>query len=488
MGMKIEGSGSIDRRRDDVIRTWLVKQEFHPPTDGYDTFCDEMLDWYKGYVENFHKYSVNTGTKTVSVTRYSLGAAKMIAEDYANLLMNEKVKITADGAFATQLDTILQDNDFFVRANNLLELAFAIGTGALVEYKGVNETPVIDFVPGIMVYPLKWDMQHITECAFGSLIESGMDGATYYVQRHVLENGTYHIHNTYLNKKGETIDLPEGLEADIDTKCTVPTFQIIRPNIVNSYSLYNPMGMSVYGNAVDLLKAVDLVFDAYINEFSLGRTRMIVPTGIAKLTMQEDGTAKLSFDPNDVVTYAYDSKDSNAKPEYIQPQLRADSFELGLQRNLNLLAKKCGLGNERYQFDTDGVKTATEVISEKSELYQSMKKHEILLRSALIGMGRALAQMCGYADANITVDFDDSIIEDRGTLIQRHIDLTSAKLESRLTAIMEINHYSKAEAEKELAQIASEDSISGVPEDWFPKDGGVGDDTGAGSTAGTANS
>ena len=58
MKIKIEGSGSTDRRRDDAIRTWLVKQGYHPPTDGYDTFCDEMLDWYKGYVEDFHKYSL----------------------------------------------------------------------------------------------------------------------------------------------------------------------------------------------------------------------------------------------------------------------------------------------------------------------------------------------------------------------------------------------------------------------------------------------
>lgn len=487
MKMKIEGSGSTDRRRDDVIRTWLVKQGYHPPTDGYDTFCDEMLDWYKGYVEDFHKYSVNTGAKKVSVVRYSLGMAKMIAEDYANLLLNEKVKITADSAFAKQLDAILQDNDFFVRANNLLELAFAIGTGALVEYQGADGSPIIDFVPGVMVYPLKWDMQRITECAFGSLIENGSDDVTYYVQHHVLENGTYHIHNTYLNKKGENIDLPKELEADVDTKCTVPTFQIVRPNIVNSYSLYNPMGMSVYGNAVDLLKAVDLVYDAYVNEFSLGRTRMIIPSGIAKLVMQEDGTATLKFDPNDVVTYAYDSKDPNAKPEYIQPKLRADSFELGLQRNLNLLAKKCGLGNDRYQFDASGVKTATEVISEKSELYQSMKKHEILLRSALIGMGRALAQMCGHRDTTITIDFDDSIIEDRGTMIQRHIDLVNAKLESKKTAIMDINHCDEAAAEMELAQIANEDSITGAPDDWYKEDG-VADDAGAGEETGEADS
>ena len=57
---------------------------------------------------------------------------------------------------------------------------------------------------------------------------------------------------------------------------------------------------------------------------------------------------------------------------------------------LNLLSKKCGLGNDRYQFEAGGVKTATEVISEKSDLYQNLRKHELLLGPAIVDMVKAL--------------------------------------------------------------------------------------------------
>lgn len=78
------------------------------------------------------------------------------------------------------------------------------------------------------------------------------------------------------------------------------------------------------------------------------------------------------------------------------------------------MSAKCGLGNDRYKFEADNVKTATEVVSEKSDLYQNLKKHEQVLRSAIIGMCRAIASLLGLStDWEITVNFDDSIIEDR---------------------------------------------------------------------------
>ena len=69
-----------------------------------------------------------------------------------------------------------------------------------------------------------------------------------------------------------------------------------------------------------------------------------------------------------------------------------------------------------------GLTTATQVISENSSLFRSIKKHEILLDSALKDMVLALVYLNntftsnqpininGYED--ITIQFDDSIIED----------------------------------------------------------------------------
>ena len=80
---------------------------------------------------------------------------------------------------------------------------------------------------------------------------------------------------------------------------------------------------------------------------------------------------------------------------------------------------KCGFGTERYRFDGGEAKTATEVISENSDMYRMLKKHEIILDEAIkqliriiIRLGITLGEPLNL-DTKITIDFDDSIIEDK---------------------------------------------------------------------------
>ena len=133
-----------------------------------------------------------------------------------------------------------------------------------------------------------------------------------------------------------------------------------------------------------------------------------------------------------------------------------------MQRMMDLLSKKCGLGAGRYRFDKSGVqaKTATEIISEDDDLYQSVKRHEKPLERAIIGMVLALAELSGKdAGVPVTVEFDDSIFEDTGTIIKRNIELVSSGLKSKKAAIMEIDHCDEKEAEAKLLQIAAEQVI-----------------------------
>lgn len=58
-----------------------------------------------------------------------------ICEDRANLLLNEKVTISTSDDTSTELiNEVLAKNNFRVRANQLSETTFALGTGAFVEY------------------------------------------------------------------------------------------------------------------------------------------------------------------------------------------------------------------------------------------------------------------------------------------------------------------------------------------------------------------
>ena len=135
---------------------------------------------------------------------------------------------------------------------------------------------------------------------------------------------------------------------------------------------------------------------------------------------------------------------------------------------LNLLSKKCGLGNDRYQFEAGGVKTATEVISEKSDLYQNLRKHELLLGPAIVDMVKALAFLDGAPKPDVQVSFDDSIINDDNTKLDNNIKRVQAELKSKLSAIMELDGCSEKDAQKELDRITEENRrVSGSDVDLF---------------------
>ena len=470
------------------ISAYLKKRGYLTVDATYRSKVDEWLDWYQGDVKDFHAYSVYNGIQKVGVRRASLQMAKCIAEDWANLLLNERVVIHAS-SFQNRLEELLQKIRFTVRGNQLIELAFALGTGAFVEYLSSDNEPVIDCIRADLVHPLAWDNGVVTECAFGG-VRAIRQKECCYLQLHVLdENGTYSIENhLFDNETGEELSLEEycpDLAPKVETGSETPLFQIITPNITNNFDLDCPMGVSVYANAISALRSLDLAYDSYTNEFALGRKRIMVPITMAKIQMTKDGTAQPIFDSNDVAFYAMQLPDGATQEiKDISPPIRATEHEQGIRLMLNLLSKKCGLGNDRYQFEAGGVKTATEVISEKSDLYQNLRKHELLLGPAIVDMVKALAFLDGAAEPDAQVSFDDSIINDDNTKLDNNIKLVQAELKSKLTAIMELNGCSKKDAQKELDRIAEENRrVSGSDVDLFGAESGE-DDGGKKSTIG----
>lgn len=204
-----------------------------------------------------------------------------------------------------------------------------------------------------------------------------------------------------------------------------------------------------------------------MNEFVLGRKRIMVPISMARRQMEADGISSPTFDPDDTVYYLLpEDKNGNNQLTEVDMSIRAQEHELGIQKSLDLLSLKVGMGAGRYKYDTGGVKTATEVISDKSDLYQNRQKHCIVIADVIINMVRAVSFLDTGGAIDATVDFDDSIIEDSNSLIDKNVKLVNAGLRSKLTAIMEINKCSEQEAQEELERIRQDNQITGQDIDW----------------------
>lgn len=409
-----------------AVTQYLKRRGFACVDDSWYSLIRLWQSWYQGKVPAFHCYRQYNGRRKVARTRKSLGMAKTIPEDWADLALNEKVDIVVNKATVNKrVQQVLKDNNFRVRANQLLELAFALGAGAFVEYLEGDRVR-IDYIRAGMIYPLTWDNGEVLECAFASERAVGKERQLTLTIHKRDEQGVYILENHLFRRQGSILtelDLPKGVEAEVDTGSAVPLFQILRPNIVNNADLSCPMGISVFANAIDQLEGVDLVYDSYQNEFRLGRKRITVPLTMARMMMEEDGSAAPVFDDNDTEFYAVPAMEGteNKIVEH-NMELRHEAHEAAIKTGLALLSYKCGMGDDRYSFDHGQVKTAKEVVSDKSDLFQNLKKHELLLERALVGLVEAVASLLKLGTGFETVvNFDDSIIEDADSTRQRDL-------------------------------------------------------------------
>lgn len=411
---------------------------------------DEWKSWYQGNVKGFHNYRVRNGESMVNCKRYSLGMGKKLCEDWANLLMNEKVQITLEGNKEQEfIDRILTENNFAVKANEMQEMKSALGTVAYIPRvigQEINEggeiVPgnasgiILDYVTIENIYPLAWQNGFISECAFSSVVTRNGHDYLYLQIHHKDDGGSYIIDNRiyrYDNKmlSDEQLANVKGFE-NIPPVVYIGgdkrQFVIDRLNIANNFNYLLPTGIAVYANAIDVLQGVDIAYDSYVNEFMLGKKRIMVKPSAAKYL---DGEPV--FDPSDVVFYAMPEDVSDgAVITPVDMTLRTAEHNTGIQDQLNILSSKCGFGETYYRFDGGSVATATQVISENSTMFRTIKKHEIILEDALVELCRILLRLGNTAmgaglneDVEISIDFDDSIIEDKQTDFSRDMQLLS---------------------------------------------------------------
>ena len=210
----------------------------------------------------------------------------------------------------------------------------------------------------------------------------------------------------------------ETMSERIYTGSSERQFVIDRLNIANNSDKDNPMGIAIFANSIDVLRGVDIVYDSYINEFVLGKKRIFASPEL----MGYDVLGNPVFDPNDVVFYQLPEnylKEGGKPLEEVNMEIRADAHEKAINDNLNMLSMKCGFGQNHYKFENGSLQTATQVISENSDMYRSINKHEIILNDVLEELIRIIArlgQVLGVGtnpDTEVVVNFDDSIIEDK---------------------------------------------------------------------------
>lgn len=408
-------------------------------------------EWWEGYVDDVHSYR-ELGADNAPRKRkiYRLGMAKRISEDWAALLLNEKTSLAVEHKGSNDflqgkdgMGGVLGYNDFWSKGNALIEKAFALGAGAFIvraDGAKVSDNGAIvsdkdckvgiEYIDALGIIPLSIKNGRIIEVAFVSeFTKRGKDCV--YLETHTKnDKGLYVIENEYFILDGGQLkptELPEGVAPKIETGSELPWFAIIYPNITNNIDHNNGLGMSVYANALDNLLGVDIAFNNFLRDFKLGGKKVFYN----KSMLQTNADGK-TITPDDVAQQLFqqigDGLDFDAKQmvQEFNPSLRVTENKDGVQAQLDYLSFKCGMGTHRYQFESGGVKTATEYTGERQELVQHANRHMIVLEAALKTLCAAIlyigktfcAADCDPATL-VTVNFEDGFVIDDETRRER---------------------------------------------------------------------
>lgn len=372
--------------------------------------------FFKGKVKDFHTYQEWNGHKNVTRQRNSLQMAKKVCEDWADVLYNPETEITVDESYQDRLQEIFEYNDFESQINFNLERGYALGTLGIVTTL-IGKMPTIQFITADMMYPAFDSQGH-----FAWIIVSEPINDLFYISIHyesTKANGRHRVVNHIARKEegryhfADDSTLKKEYNVSPVRDYAEPMLHIIKPAIANNLDFRTPYGVSVFANAIDELKAVDIAFSSLTTELETGK--MLIFSMVENL---ENIDGNMVF-PDSEGFYVMEGQNTYADGTTIKthsPTLRSTEIIDTLETQLNLLGRKAGFGDNAYTFQEGSIYTNTaQVVSTNSKFFKTRQKHLVVVEEALRSMVKAIYLLDKDSEYKGEVDvyFDDSIIHDK---------------------------------------------------------------------------
>ena len=476
---------------------------------------------YKGFYKPWHLLPAPTIANPKHTRElYRMNAAKAVCAELAGLVWGEEceINVSIDGRESDDDNTdplnefvqkVLCANAFHEKMQESIEEACALGGAALKVWRDIrhdsegnevegSENIRIGYAMADQFVPISWDNAQVREGVFISRVAK----AGWYYTRlewHTWDGETYTVKNELFRSeitKGANGDSQDilGIRVPLaemypflEEETVIPVgeslFSYWRTPIANNLDDNSPLGMSLYGNALETLHALDICYDSFVREFRLGKKRIIVPARAVRTVVDpQTGAMCRYFDANDEAYEALASDDPNdLKVQDNSIELRVDEHIAALNAFLSVLCLQLGFSANTFSFNQhEGMKTATEVVSENSKTYKTIKTMQNQLRPAvehlvrniidvavLYGMeweGQSVESLArnGY---HVNVVFDDGVTQDRQTNVNEGVMLVGAGLLSKFTFMTDKKYgigLTPEQAEEELNRIKQEGTGNSV--------------------------
>lgn len=475
------------------------------------------IDYYRGNINNFHSFTRKTiKGQQVPCERFSFQMGQKVSEDYSTLMFGEDSHIAFKSEeINKRFKEIEKKYNFYANFINFLELTYALGNGYIIAYPQ-GDTVRIDYIQGDNVYISLNESKTVNGIVVVSKIETP-EKEYMHITTHIYDEkeGMYRVvHELKVQQfdaenKNITADLGtpasmldyqkvfgenvfEWLETKMlnsgeriyfhEQKTPFKWFEQFKPANANNFNTQSPYGTGIFSNARDTIRLVDIWMDTLKTEGEDAKTKIFVNTALLKKGLKADtGTGSLEtldfFESENTVFTAMpmeqvDGKAPSEPIKHVQPLVRTVEINEAINNALGYLGFRTGLGKTFYALK-DGIvaSTATEVLTNKNELWQNISKQQKGIENALINIAVAILEIDGLLNGNkfteeelinirktAIIKFRDNVAIDDEAEYAKDLELVEKNMMSKKQFLMQWKNLSEKEAEEWLAE-AEEESM-----------------------------
>lgn len=401
----------------------------------------------------------------------SINMTKQVARRLASLIFNEQCNVAAnqeDDAAHVLIDKVLKASNFYTNYEERLERGISTGGMAIMPYVEDDQIK-LSWINAEQFYPLQSNTTEIKEAAIAdqTTVQEGKKTWFYtmleFHEWQKDEDGAkvYHIkHELYKSDKVNEVGMQVPLgslekyanlqeEATIN-EMTTPLFAYFKTPGDNNITPESPLGLGVVDNAANTIDAINLTHDQFVHEIKMGKRRIAVPSemlrpGVRFDNKEIDLSHPQMFDKNvDVYEAMYGQND--LKITDLTSSIRNDQYQASMQFFLNELESEIGLSAGTFTTDGQGVKTATEIVSENSKTYQTRSSYLTQVEEQLTTLVRAILYTAlsgdlfsdgkprwtgDVDDVEITIDFNDGVFVDQEAQFNKDMQMVTGSMMPR---------------------------------------------------------
>lgn len=435
----------------------------------------------------------NTSRQSKSRPFQPLNVAKVVVQQQASILFNEKATFAVeenDNADKFAHD-VLDANDFNKSFERYLESMLALGGLAMRPYVSGDEIKIA-YVQAPVFFPLRSNTNDVSEAAIATRttqVEKGHNAYYTLLEFHYWDdNGLYHIDNELyrsdeVNVTGVQVPLT-NLYDDLEPSVTLagltrPMFIYLKPFGFNNKDITSPLGLSIYDNARPTLDQINTAYDQFFWELKMGQRRVAVPEGMISVRVSEGGERQETFEPDQNIFIGMGAGVDEMKVTDLTTPIRADDYITSINQFLKTLEMQVGLSVGTLSFDGQGLKTATEVVSENSMTYRTRNSHLNNVERAvqelivtILELGKVFGLYEGDVPTldDIRVSFDDGVFLDKTSELAYWSQAAAGGLVSKRYAMKKLyRDLSDEELDTMIAEINQEQQppLSGVDAGMF---------------------